>query len=171
MKFSLKRKDDKTAIEQGVWVSIDDEVFDNKLVIDDPGQGPAIKVASMTSKLYTTAYDKVTRGAQDVIRALNWVPPDIRKAAALAGLLAAVTDWRIQDEDGSPVPFSKEAAKDLITSQQEVYERLELVAGNLARYRKEEEAADAQNLSNTSGPALNGKATAGEESQQETSLH
>lgn len=171
MKFSLKRRDDKTAIEQGVWVSIDDEVFDNKLVIEDPGTGPAIKVASMTSKLYTTAYDKVTRAAQDVIRALNWLPPDVRKSAAVAGLLAAVTDWRIADEDGKPVPFSKEAAKDLITNQQEVFERLELVAGNLARYRREEEAADATNLPNTSERALNGKAIAEEESQPETSLH
>ncbi len=171
MKFSFRRKDDHAAIEQGVWVSIDDEVFNNELVVTDPGEGPAIRVASMTSKVYTTAYDRVTKKAQDIIRAQNWVPTDVRKAAAMEGLLAAITDWRIKDEDGNSVPFSKDAARDLITSQREVFERLELVSGNLARYQREEEQADAENLTHTSGTRLNGKATSEAGNLQETSLH
>ena len=158
MKFSFKQKDNTAAIEGGVWVSLDDEKFNNRLVIDDPGTGPAWKVASMKSRLYETAYDRVTRKHQDVIRAQTWVPRDVRAAVEMEGLVAASTDWRLED-DGQPVPFSKDAARDFLKDHRQVYERLELVAGNLARYSQQEETADAENLSSTSATHLNGKAT------------
>jgi len=165
MKFSFSRADDPAILEEGIWVSLDDDVFHNQLVLDDPGEGPAIRVASTESRRYTNAYDRVTRKQQDVIRAQSWVPPDIRSAAEREGIIAACTDWRVKDDDGKVVPFSHQAVRNLLSTHLGVQKRLELIAGNLSRYEREGEAADAENLKLSSATPLNGKHPAMEESQ------
>jgi hypothetical protein len=165
VKFSFSRADDPAILEQGIWVALDDEVYHNQLVLDDPGEGPAIRVASTESRLYQNAYDRVTRKQQDVIRAQAWVPPDIRAAAEREGIIAACTDWRIRDDDGKVIPFSHDAVRNLLKTHLGVQKRLELIAGNLSRYEREGEAADAENLKTSSSTYSNGRAT------QETAGH
>ena len=159
MKFSFSQEDDTTALEQGVWVSLDDEVFQNQLVLDDPGEGPAIRVASIESRVYINAYDSVTRKHQDIIRAQAWVPPDIRAAAERHAIIAACTDWRVKDDEGNVVPFSREAVRKFLWNKLKVRKRLEQIAGNLSRYEREGEAADAENLKTSSSTYSNGRAT------------
>jgi hypothetical protein len=159
VKFNISKSSSRARHEEGVWVSLDDEKFGGTLVLSDPQDGPAMKVASAGSRLYKKAWDRVVKKHTDVIRSMNFMPLEIREAAENEGLCSAITDWRMRDDEGQMVPFSQERLRELIQENLMVRERVLSVAGDLSKYDQAEEVADKENLSPGSGTHLNGVAT------------
>ena len=123
--------------EEGDWVR------------DLPGYGELeLKVRGSGNKDWARMEQKLLAAVPRQRRKNGLEPDDRLRINALLCCECSLLDWRgIDDQDGNPVPYSKELAKKFLTDPQ--YENLVtacLVAASLvAEQRKEEIEDDAKN--------------------------
>lgn len=165
MKFSFSRKEQADRHESGVWVSLDDEKYNYELLLDDPKDGPAVKLASKESRRYQEVWEAGVAKHTKIIQAMRRLPPHLATPLEEECLAACTLEWvGVRDEDGQPVPFSRGAALQAL-QQSKVYKaRVRDVVNDLAAFEKETEVADVENLSRSSVINSNG-AVAGEADQ------
>ena len=172
MKFSFSRKPDHGTLEQGVWVSLDDNKFAGQLILEHPGEGPAFRVASTESKRYKDAYDKGVRQYQRVIRSDRFIPWHIRERIENMAMQAAITDWiGVRDDADQRVDFDKVTVLAALENEPDFRKRAFEVAGDLALYKKQAEEEDAANLSPSSVTSLNGATPQTDDQAGMTPLH
>ena len=159
MKFAFTRKTNEQTnrIEQGVWVSLDDKKFEGELILDDPRDGPAVRVCSTDSRRYKDGYDKGVRQYRKVIRGDDFISWSIREKIENSGMMEAITGWvGVMDDEGTEVMFTKDAVREALEGAPDFRRRVLEVATDLAHYRKQEAEEDTENLSRSSAMNANG---------------
>ena len=80
MKFSFSRREQTDRHESGVWVSLDDKKFNYELVLEDPKDGPAVKVASKESHAWQSVYETGIAKHTKIIQAMRRLPTALSHA-------------------------------------------------------------------------------------------
>jgi hypothetical protein len=119
------------AEEAGVWV--------------DMGQGARVKVARDTSQSYRRRLQEVIRPYRGAITAgaMEDRAAHVLFAKAAAGTL--LLDWEGIEVDGKPLPFSVEAAEQVMAELPDFYRTIESFAKDAALFREQREAAEQKN--------------------------
>ncbi|MGE4163866.1 MAG: hypothetical protein AB7G23_19230 [Vicinamibacterales bacterium] len=129
---------DAASEEQGQWV--------------DFGDGVELRIASTASRRADRALDRHRAQYHRHYLHGKSIPLEVRLEADLALAAAVLTDWRgagVTGPDGSPLPYSADAARQLMTDLRELREQVLFVARQAETFRKER----VQDLGKTSSPS------------------
>lgn len=125
---------DVDAMDQGVWSTFYTDPKTKKSI--------QVKIISSSSVAFSRCISKMTKArAQDIKRLGGNLPAEeienIQREAIGSVLIA---DWSgIEEDDGTPIPFSREKAIEFMTDRTytEFYEWVSNVAADRERYRQE----------------------------------
>ena len=172
MKFIFRRNVQENRHETGVWVSLDDEKYNYQLVIDDPKDGPAVKVASRESRAWKSIFQAGVEKHAKLIRAKGNLPDQIADPLEDQCLTAVTLDWiGVTDEDGAIVPFSKASVLAFLQTSKLFRNRIREVANDLAAFEREAVEDDIKNSPSTSPTNLNGAVQTDTDQPGTTPLH
>ncbi len=129
---------DSTLEEQGQWV--------------DFGDGMEFRIAATTSKRADRALDLHRKKHHRHYTSGKDIPFDVRQEAEITLATAVLTDWRgpgITGPDGTPLLYSRDAARQLMTDLRELREQVLWAARQAETFRKER----LDDLGKTSSPS------------------
>lgn len=145
MSLKDKYKTDANAASEGVWVDF---------VANSDGTIPGFKLARMSkhNKKYTAAARKFTERytGEDGLVDFDSLPEEVAEKALLEVFITTVLlDWRnIQpDDNGVSLPFSVDAARELLGSEdwRDLYDDLNAKARKASIFRQKSMDASAKN--------------------------
>ena len=130
---------DVDKLEQGDWVSDIPEAGELRIKT----RGAQNKDWRKLAVKLTSAVPRSRRGADGSL-----APEDNDKILAVLLRDTAILDWEgLEDEDGKPLPYSKEQANEYLTNPEtrDFFDAALFAANNVARQRKQAVEADAKN--------------------------
>lgn len=129
---------DATTEEQGQWV--------------DFGDGVELRIAATASRRADRALERHRAQYHRHYVHGRTIPLDVRLEADISLAAAVLVDWRgpgITGRDGQPIPYSADAARQLMTDLRELREQVLLTARQAETFRKER----LEDLGKTSSPS------------------
>jgi hypothetical protein len=122
---------DRKAEEAGVWVDI--------------GDGARVKIARDTSTRYRERLREVLRPYRGSIAAGAMSDEQSHRLLAKAAAGTMLMDWEGIEMDGKPVPFSVDAAEQIMADMPDFYRAIEGFSKEAALFRDQREAAEQKN--------------------------
>lgn len=122
---------DRKAEEAGVWVDI--------------GQGARVKIARDTAAPYRKKLQDVIRPYRGAITAGAMDDREAHKLFARAAAGTLLLDWQGVEVDGVGVPYSVDAAEQLMVEVPDFYKTIKSFAEDATLYREHCEAAEEKN--------------------------
>lgn len=105
------------------------------------GDGAAVKVARDGNRAHKEALKRLWRPNRAALRSGS-LPDDLVEKLAIQAMAEAVLlDWRGIEEGGATLPYSREAAERLLAQYKDFRETVAALAGDMANYQAQDEAA------------------------------
>lgn len=128
---------DKSAETDGAWIEI---------CANEDGTLAQFKIAraGRRNKRYTKAMEKATKPYRAILGELDAKTDD--KITADVLVESIILDWRdVQDEPGVSLPFSKDAARDLLQKYPDLIDLVNTKAWQMETFRESQLEDDAKN--------------------------
>ena len=115
---------DRQAEQDGVWVAL--------------GEGARVKVARFNNPRHRAVLDRLRRPYRSLLMAGRDLPDDVAEQMTVeAAVEALLLDWDGIDDNGAPLPFSKDNARRLLTELPDFRDAVAFLSMQAETFRRE----------------------------------